>query len=100
MPLATSPLATANNVAFYETLSDTRLGVDSANFESSTLLSDTRIGVDSNAFTTYAINGGLVLGEVYRTTDSYGTTLQELTLGLNSYVVWAVGSTRYLYLKG
>jgi len=56
--------------------------------------------VDSNAFATYAINGGLVLGDVYRTTDSYGTTLQELTLGLNSYVVWATGTTRYLYLKG
>jgi len=56
--------------------------------------------VDSNAFATYAINGGLVLGGVYRTTDNYGTTLQELTLGLNSYVVWANNTTRYLYLKG
>lgn len=56
--------------------------------------------VDSNAFATYAINGGTVLGDVYRTTDSYGTTLNELTLGAATYVVWATGTTRYLYRKG
>jgi len=56
--------------------------------------------VYSNSYTTYLVNGGKVLGDVWETTNGYGVNLQEAIVGLKTYVVWANSSYRYLYPKG
>lgn len=60
------------------------------------IVSDIKASLTSG---TYLILGGTVLGGIKRTTDSFGATLDEVTVNGITHVIWGISTNRYLFPK-